>query len=55
MNDSVRVISCAGLTVGQIIEGPAIITEPSSTIWLVEGWRAEVDDVGELQINLETE
>lgn len=46
----VSVINRAGLAVGQVIQGPALITETSSTIWLAEGWYAEVDRVGNLKL-----
>ena len=44
----VAVINRAGLSVGQKISGPVLITETSSTSWLAKGWCAEVDGVGNL-------
>jgi N-methylhydantoinase A len=44
------VINRAGLKVGQQIQGPALIVETSSTTWLAEGWKAEVDKVGNLKL-----
>ena len=46
----VTVIDRAGLQVGQIISGPALVTETSATTWLAEGWRAEIDEVGNLKL-----
>jgi N-methylhydantoinase A len=48
IKEPVAVINRAGLKVGQKINGPALITETSSTSWLAQGWRAEVDSVGNL-------
>jgi len=48
IEEPVAVINRAGLTVGQKINGPALITETSSTSWLAKGWCAEVDGVGNL-------
>ena len=50
IDGAVAVINRAGLKVGQRIEGPALITETSSTTWLAEGWGAEVDGVGNLKL-----
>jgi N-methylhydantoinase A len=36
------------LAQGQVIAGPALITEAVSTTWLAPGWRCEVDRVGNL-------
>lgn len=47
---SVSVINRAGLEVGQQVQGPALITETSSTTWLAEGWSAEVDSIGNLKL-----
>lgn len=35
---------------GEIIEGPAIITETISTTWLPRGWRCSVDSYGNLTL-----
>ena len=48
IEESVAVINRAGLKVAQKINGPALITETSSTSWLAKGWSAEVDGVGNL-------
>ena len=48
IEEPVAVINRAGLSVGQKISGPALITETSSTSWLAKGWCAEVDGVGNL-------
>jgi N-methylhydantoinase A len=48
IEEPVAVINRAGLSVGQKICGPALITETSSTSWLAKGWCAEVDGVGNL-------
>ena len=47
---SLPVINRAGLTTGQQIKGPALISEVSATTWLAEGWDAEVDKVGNLKL-----
>lgn len=44
----VTVINRNGLKAGQRFNGPALITETSSTTWLHSGWRASVDAVGNL-------
>ena len=36
------------LAAGQRLVGPAIVTEAVSTTWIAPGWRAEVDEVGNL-------
>jgi N-methylhydantoinase A len=46
--EPVAVIDRAGLTAGQRLKGPALITESSATTWLAPGWGAEVDNVGNL-------
>jgi len=38
------------LQIGQCIQGPALIVETTSTMWLDEGWSAEVDGVGNLML-----
>jgi len=50
----VPVINRAGLSVGQKIKGPALITETSSTTWLADGWNAEVDRVGNINCSAKT-
>ncbi len=49
----VAVINRAGLQVGQKISGPTLITEASATSWLAPGWRAEVDEVGNLLLSFD--
>jgi N-methylhydantoinase A len=51
MDEEVPVINRAGLKVGQQIEGPALITETSSTTWLANGWNAQVDQFGNLKLS----
>jgi len=46
--EPVPVINRAALSVAQKINGPALITETSSTTWLAEGWSAEVCETGNL-------
>ncbi len=52
IEEAVAVINRAGLEVGQQIKGPTLITETSSTTWLVKGWSAEVDSVGNINCSL---
>ena len=51
IEEPVVVVKRAGLKVGERINGPALITESSSTSWLAEGWSAEVDGVGNLHFS----
>ena len=51
IEEPVAVINRAGLKVGQKINGPALITETSSTSWLAKGWCAVVDGVGNLLLS----
>jgi len=48
IDEPVVVINRASLNVAQKINGPALITETSSTSWLAPGWSAEVDASGNL-------
>ncbi len=41
----------AALAVGQVVDGPALITEQVSTTYLAPGWRCRVDPVGNLALN----
>ena len=43
----------AALQVGQIIAGPALVTETVATIWLPGGWCCEVDPMGNLLLEFE--
>ncbi len=38
------------LVAGQVIDGPAVITEQVATTWLAPGWRARVDGSGSLRL-----
>ncbi len=40
-----------GLVPGEIIKGPAIISEQIATTWLAAGWRCRVDEVGNLLLS----
>jgi N-methylhydantoinase A len=51
MNKPVTLINRSGLTVGDEVTGPALITENSATTWLAEHWTTVVDDVGNLVLN----
>ena len=53
IEEAVPVMNRAGLKAGQKINGPALITETSSTSWLTKGWSAEVDGVGNLHFSLD--
>ena len=46
----VAVLARDALYVDQLIEGPALITETTSTTWIDHGWRAKVDQWGNLQL-----
>jgi len=50
IDEPVLVINRSGLKISQRVEGPALITETSSTTWLAKGWSAEVDIVGNLRL-----
>ena len=53
IKEPVAVINRAGLKAGQKINGPALITETSSTSWLAKAWSAEVDKVGNLLLSFD--
>ena len=38
------------LTVGQRIQGPALVAEKVATTWVTDGWVLEVDEIGNLQL-----
>ena len=38
------------LSPGHELEGPAVVSEYSSTTWVPEGWRLAVDDWGNLHL-----
>lgn len=40
----------AALVPGEVIEGPAIISERVATTWLAADWRCSMDEVGNLQL-----
>ncbi len=44
----VPVFAREGLGIGQVVTGPAIITETVATTWLAPGWDCRVDGVGNL-------
>jgi N-methylhydantoinase A len=44
----VGTIRRAALGIGYKVDGPALITEDSATLWLAENWQASVDAVGNL-------
>jgi N-methylhydantoinase A len=48
----VLVLARDALQVDQYIDGPALITETTSTIWIDEGWRAKVDRWGNLLLSV---
>jgi N-methylhydantoinase A len=48
--DAVPVWQREQLCQGQIITGPALITETVATTWLPAGWNCQVDQVGNLQL-----
>ena len=52
-NQTVKSLPRASLDSGQVINGPAIITETVATTWVAEGWQCEVDAVGNLLLSLE--
>lgn len=39
------------LALGQVIEGPAVISEPVATTWLAPGWLARLDGLGNLRLS----
>jgi N-methylhydantoinase A len=43
---SVPVIARRALTVGEVLDGPAIIEEAETTLVIPPGWRARMDDLG---------
>jgi N-methylhydantoinase A len=40
----------SALAAGQVVEGPALISEVVATTWVAPGWRLEVDSIGNLQL-----
>jgi len=42
------------LAAGQVLQGPALITETVSTTWLARGWQASVHKSGSLLLSKET-
>jgi N-methylhydantoinase A len=47
-DESVTVLSRDALRVDQVIDGPALITETTSTTWIDNGWQAKVDRWGNI-------
>ncbi len=48
--DGVAHLPRSQLAVGQVVQGPAVITEPVATTWLAAGWQASKDDAGNLRL-----
>ncbi len=46
-----KLVERGSLSAGDIIEGPAVISEHVSTTWLQKGWLAEVDQYGHLHLH----
>jgi N-methylhydantoinase A len=38
---------------GQVVNGPALVTETVATTWLPDGWSCTVDPVGNLLLECE--
>ncbi len=49
--NTVPVYAREELSLSQVLQGPAIITEPVSTTWLAPGWQAINDEAGNLQLS----
>jgi len=49
--NTVPVYAREELSLGQVLQGAAIITEPVSTTWLAPGWQAINDEAGNLQLS----
>jgi len=49
--EPVRVLARDALQVDQLIHGPALITETTSTTWIDQGWQASVDRWGNLLLH----
>lgn len=47
----VAVFERSVLQTGRVLQGPALITETSSTTWLAQGWSLTVDEVGNLVLS----
>jgi N-methylhydantoinase A len=50
-DEAVTVLSRDGLSAGQTIDGPALITETTSTTWIDQGWQARVDRWGSILLD----
>ncbi|MGE0081423.1 MAG: hydantoinase/oxoprolinase family protein [Thiohalomonadaceae bacterium] len=50
-DDPVEVFAREQLTAGQVINGPALVTETVATTYVAPGWRAAVDAVGNLVLD----
>lgn len=46
----VPVYARAQLGEGALITGPALVDQPDTTVWILDGWQAEVDGLGNLLI-----
>ncbi len=53
--EPVRVLSRDALQVEQCIDGPALITETTSTTWIDQGWQATVDRCGNILLDVVNE
>jgi len=51
-DEPVLVLAREALRVDQCIDGPALITETTSTTWIDEGWQARVDRWGNLLLSV---
>ncbi|WP_291295526.1 hydantoinase/oxoprolinase family protein [Elioraea sp.] len=40
----------AAIGAGSVIDGPAIVEQPDTTVWILPGWRAEADALGTLHL-----
>jgi len=48
--DPIPLLKRGGLAGGNRLPGPAVILDPVSTTWLVTGWIARLDPVGNLHL-----
>jgi N-methylhydantoinase A len=50
-DEPVRVLSREALRTDQCIDGPALVTETTSTTWIDQGWRARLDRWGNILLD----
>ena len=50
-DEPVRVLSREALRINQCIDGPALVTETTSTTWIDQGWRARLDRWGNILLD----